>query len=253
MDEYNQSLCDEWGQHASYEKHEIGYNPHKPRFEINSSDRRVNLIKIQQEVSQTRSGKLVYGYINNIRKLLPTISIIPMMIQYMILMYYYFSDYFNFQPYEYLKVTEDNLCITNTKNCLIGHYLISTNLQIESMCNQQILWELDIFYATNLTVGICQNNKNFISEQNFYYKLCSYAYQMSKDDKGKNQALKFDTASSITIYLNLKNQEMLLKIDDMPPQIGFTNIKTSTDISYSFYIELPNKGDSVTLTNFEIK
>ena len=76
---------------------------------------------------------------------------------------------------------------------------------------------------------------------------------MSKDDKGKNQALKFDTASSITIYLNLKNQEMLLKIDDMPPQIGFTNIKTSTDISYSFYIELPNKGDSVTLTNFEIK
>ena len=197
---------------------------------------------------------LIFGVCRKTEKELS--SIIPLMIQYFVLLYYYHHDYFS-EAYKDYKISANKLTVSKMSGFELGSNIFC-NKWYESMSNRIIKWtfymnQMEYFCTFSL---ISQNNglfRRYQEDRGTYTHFNSGG--RSIDGRICSPGLShsfFKTGDTISYILDLKSSEWIFR-NKYGKEYVITKIRKSTDIKYKLVLSMSNVGDSITLKNVSWK
>eukprot|EP01084_Bolivina_argentea_P254612 428071_1 len=207
----------------------------------------------------------VFGYIREmeLNLKLPTI---PLLISYICVSYFYEPEYFSKARPDCFKISENKLTITNIKTTNDNTHTVYCHKWTNSMSNSIVKW-------TFVINGKKQDTDSdgiffgFVTQENKGSILCDFSSNRELPNYaiGHNgtkffgsaicnteASYGFDEKDEIEYTLNLKNASISSNINNANDLILFNNIERSGDINYKMVVQMPAKGDSVTLKKFYI-
>ena len=204
---------------------------------------------------------LVFGFIRNQQNNL-SLSIIPPIISYLCLGFYYHGNYFSKYPTENIKASDDGMTITCYNESYdqgIDKYYYNmayTKIWIESMSDKIAKWKIRINKCVERIlfriVSVEENIGITTSPYGFTNRGAAYSY-----GKGKfipRDKLRFEQGDIVTIILNTKDASIATERNGDHDNIKmiFTGIETGDDLKYKLAFNLYKTNDSVTMLDFEL-
>ena len=210
---------------------------------------------------------LLHGYIREGEKLLKNHEsvVIPPLVIYTVLMYYWLKEYF-------AVINDEKVSLSNDKMKLgfkVGSWTNSSfgNFKIDSMCNNIYKWRLKIESAgsENLLFGISSGND---TEQVFVWDLNAFFYGVNafngeKITHKENRSGKFDFDATkyisrigcndeVKIVLDLSNKCISFCVNDEDKGIAFDNVKCEKGLEYRLVVSSCSESISIELLDLEI-
>ena len=196
----------------------------------------------------------VMGFIRSIEKTLTKYAEIPAEIYDLCLAFYTFPEFFEMVREDCFEISEDKSTVTNIKKCNENNHTIYMYNWIQSTSNTITTWKFKINYHNinkpNIKFGITSSYLQGLIPEAPPTKRYVYRYGFPMGFPFYSMANSSDKGTILSYELNLPNATLSCKIDGIEDEMVY--IAKEEKIEYIFAMQLPNKGDSVTLLEFSI-
>lgn len=115
-------------------------------------------------------------------------------------------------------------------------------------------WDLRIAKAKNqqsIIIGITSRDSENNPDQ-FWYSMRGDG-QVWDHDYNVKTGVAFDSKDIVSLYLDLKHQQIRLGVNDKKEKVIFENITKSNDFKFELHVSLGDTTDCVEMMNFEMK
>ena len=213
--------------------------------------------KVNTDKIDPNTKNLVHGYARNIQKSMD--QIIPEAMIFIILSFYYLSEYFKeFEPdlYEHTinNRTIKSIKHDSTNGTVYGAVSVSLSDHI-----QKCIWKFKII--TNrmnyIYIGICST---YQTKGIFYYSrgkesnaycLQLDGYKWTDSDPDEYTVQPFNEGDIISMELNLDLKHLIYAKNGNGLGIAYNNINLDDNVTYKMAVIMRDKGDEIELTDFE--
>ena len=205
---------------------------------------------------------LIHGYIKENERILQndnTDIIIPPLIIYTCLMYYWIREYFDdYEPAQIIR-SDDKLTI-KTKQCGYSHSSFGKT-KIDSLSDGIYEWKLKIVeeirhgvgsrISAILGVSTCDDTTSAFWKDD---KKLSYSYngygQKYSHCNITNYATGYKSGDTVGIILNLWNKQVSFSVNEKSQGVAFKNISYGADIQYRLSVSFASADMSIEIVDF---
>ena len=189
----------------------------------------------------TKTKFAVFGFLRESEQKL-SLLIIPTMIYYLCLAYYYQGEYFE-RCTNGMEISTDKLTVTHEYNRAFGRiYDVRTicHQWVDSIKEQVVKWKLKINQKGKLMLIQIRSNDNV--EQRFpvpsygFYNFCN-TITYDRSSKKLNFGIEFDTGDIVTVALNTKERTIGVIKNGDKICIIWKNIKIDQTIQYKLCVD----------------
>lgn len=209
---------------------------------------------------------LVYGYIHEIQKELPSedcaFYVIPNGIILICLSFYWIKECFIFAHNDY-KIDPKGMIINKINRSVNTSAFGKT--KIGSVSDLSYIWTFKVIKRnTSMYIGI--TSKYGVLDQDFWrpkdssnYSVTSAGSKVSREERDSAWNMRFDTNDTIKMELNLFKKRLVYHKNDPhgklihKSRVAFDNIDIGQHISYAMAVSFYNQDCSLELIDFQIK
>ena len=220
---------------------------------------------INAKSADSRSKRIIHGYIHRseIQLKLPEIASLIINI---ILGFYYSGEFISKFLDKYFEVSQDKLTITNLREIEFEEHTIYLNQWIESMSKAIVRWTFKINAMSNhnrtrIFFGFASKERP--SEYDFTTDKCEFIPNYSISNYSSpwidgrttniNVPMQYEMRKDdlVSFTLDLVSKKWKCRIHGKTDELEICDVKTSDNIRYKFVLQIACVGDSITLVNYD--
>ena len=222
---------------------------------------------VQAKDADDQLTYLVFGFIKSIQNSHDSLSIIPIDIFYLCIVFLFQPEYFNIMG-DGIDVSEDRMTITKSKES-IGSWDNTSygKISILSTSERIVTWKVKMNKCNPMNtrcIGIvstidCQNTDWIYNDVGFYYGFSENGVSVGNRKNTEDAAFLISCADTnygpgdtVTIILNLKDATISFG-STSDPVIVWRNIKIDEKVSYSFAATIYQPEVSMTIIDFNVE
>ena len=208
------------------------------------------------------SRYLVFGYFRRYQNELNQsqssnpFCIIPELISYTCLLFYYLSEFFDKFDSEQIEVSDDKMTITK-KGTNADYWNNTTygNTWINSMDDLKVAWKMKINHnELNICIGISPQDtcSDYWSQckQCYSYGISGTASICSEITNFEGKSPKADTGDVVQLILDLTKASLYIKVNNTEPFLIADEVIKGKDVKYKLAITLSSIGESISILDF---
>ena len=210
-----------------------------------------------------RTYQLVHGYIReyeNTFKHNHSSFIIPSLVIYTCLMYYWMNEYFDVINKHFISRSDNKMVIKRFAGNKGWDNSNFCKKRVHSTSNNIYKWTLKIIskkHDANVLLGITGNertDKLFIWDQKArFYGYYNSTFLLNPYKDGFAKHVPFSGGDTLCVNLNLSKSQISFEVKDSYNKVDTEDIDCRKDLEYRFAVSIMSPDTSVELLDFEVE
>ena len=225
----------------------------------------VMALKTAKSVDQ-KTRDIVYGFVKRMEKSL-WFRNIPTEIYELCLAFYFLPEFFDKARRDCFKISDDKLTVTCIKRCNYNQHTIYMKKWIESTSCCIAKWRFKINdrpsmpTSTSFTFcGLASAYSEIMLVMDFSSRAPNYSlghggqrfFNRYPAEDSTTKMPTYKSGDIVTFTLDLDKNIFLCRVNESDDVVVFEDVVQKDDVKYIFVMQLAEKGNSVTLLDFNI-